>query len=188
MNPPKPDVAALSNAIRRLGQGDDTALPEIYRATCAKLFGITLRILGDRSEAEDALQDVYVNLWQHAARYDSARASPVSWLAVLARNRAIDRLRRLNAQGAKTRAPIEAADAVPDPAPSAEVSLILTGETQQLQRCIDMLENRTREAIRDAWFVGLSYPELAERANVPLGTVKSWVRRGLVRLKACLEQ
>ena len=188
MNPPKGDVAALSEAIQRLGRGDDSALPEIYRATSAKLFGITLRILGERTEAEDALQDVYVNLWQNAARYDSVRASPISWLAVLARNRAIDRLRRLNAQGAKARAPIEAADAVPDPAPGAEAALVTAGETLELHRCLDTLEDRARSAIRDAWFDGWSYPELAARADVPLGTLKSWVRRGLARLKECLDQ
>jgi RNA polymerase sigma factor (sigma-70 family) len=84
---------ALRAAMLRLADGDKTALEEIYRATRVKLFGICLRILGDRKEAEDALQDVYINLWQRADRYDPARASPIAWLAAFARNRAIDRLR-----------------------------------------------------------------------------------------------
>ncbi|MFM9936978.1 MAG: sigma-70 family RNA polymerase sigma factor [Novosphingobium sp.] len=182
------DIARLVEAIHRLGQGDNSALPVIYRATSAKLFGIILRILGDQTEAEDVLQDVYINLWQHAARFDVARASPISWLATFARNRAVDRLRRLTAQGAGRREPIEAADEVPDPAPRADDQLVAAGEAQALGRCIDALEARQREAIRAAWFDGLSYPDLAARAAVPLGTMKSWIRRGMIQLKECLER
>jgi RNA polymerase sigma factor (sigma-70 family) len=181
------DAVWLVEAIRRLGRGDDSALPVIYRATSAKLFGIALRILGDRAEAEDVLQEVYINLWQHAARFDAERASPISWLATFARNRAVDRLRRLTAGGAMRREPLDAADAVPDPAPRADDQLVSAGEAQALHRCIDALEVRQREAIRAAWFDGLSYPELASRAAVPLGTMKSWIRRGLIQLKECLE-
>jgi RNA polymerase sigma-70 factor (ECF subfamily) len=188
MKPAPGDAALLAEAIRRLGRGDDSALAVIYRATSAKLFGITLRILGDRAEAEDALQDVYINLWQHAARFDSERASPISWLATFARNRAVDRLRRLTAAGADKRAPLEAAEAVPDPAPRADDRLVTADDSDGLHRCIDALEVRQRDAIRAAWFEGLSYPELAARAAVPLGTMKSWVRRGLIQLKACLER
>ena len=86
--------ARLASAIVRIGAGDKSALDYVYRATSAKLFGICLRILGDRKEAEDTLQDVYLTLWRRADRFDPARASPITWVAVLARNRAIDRLRR----------------------------------------------------------------------------------------------
>lgn len=187
MTYPSDDMAPLARAITRLGSGDDSALPVIYRATSSKLFGIILRIVGDQAEAEDVLQDVYINLWQQAARFDTARGSPMGWLATFARNRAVDRLRRLNTAGASKRAPIEAADLVADPTPDAEHQLIGAGEANALQRCIDTLNMHQRDAIRAAWFDGLSYPELAERANVPLGTMKSWIRRGMIQLKECLE-
>ena len=175
----------LIDAMQRLKSGDRKALAEVYQATSAKLFGICLRILGDRSEAEDALQDVYVSLWNNAGKFDSARASPISWLAMFARNRSIDRMRRSGKL--RSAEPITAADAVPDPAPGAETLLMQGEEASRIQTCLGTLEDRQREAIRAAFFGGASYPELAERANVPLGTMKSWIRRGLARLKECLE-
>ncbi len=176
----------LIDAMQRLKVGDRKALAEVYQATYAKLFGICLRILGDRSEAEDALQDVYVSLWNNAGLFDARRASPISWLATFARNRSIDRMRR----SGKLRAaePIAAAEAVADPAPGAEAMLLDGEESAQIRICLGTLEDRQREAIRAAFFGGASYPELAQRAEVPLGTMKSWIRRGLARLKECLER
>ena len=103
---------ALIDAMQRLKQGDRKALSEVYQSTYAKLFGICLRILGDRSEAEDALQDVYVSLWNNADRFDAGRASPISWLATFARNRSIDRMRRSGRL--RSTEPIEAAETVPE--------------------------------------------------------------------------
>ncbi len=176
---------ALRAAMIRLGEGDKTALEEIYRATRVKLFGICLRILGDRKEAEDALQDVYVNLWQRADRYDPARASPIAWLAAFARNRAIDRLRmgrvRSGAVGIEEAAPLA------DEAPLAEALLIDLERNAQIHTCLGSLDERTQMHIRAAFFDGMTYAQLAEQAGVPLGTMKSWIRRGLQRLRACLE-
>src|SRR4051812_39696296 len=103
----------LVRALERAGQADEASLREIYELTSAKLFGICLRILGDTQEAEDALQDVYVSVWRRAASFDASRASPITWLATLARNRAIDRLR--SSRRAGTSEPPEAAAQVPDP-------------------------------------------------------------------------
>ncbi|MFM6930688.1 MAG: sigma-70 family RNA polymerase sigma factor [Novosphingobium sp.] len=175
----------LAEAIGRVAQGDRKALEFVYRATSAKLFGICLRISGDRGEAEDALQDVYVNLWNAAGRFDAARASPVSWLAVFARNRTIDRLRRRRRVDAS--APMEAADHVADAAPLADEALLAGEESARIHTCLDTLEERQRGVIRTAFFDGVTYADLAARQDVPLGTVKSWVRRGLARLKQCLE-
>ena len=175
----------LAEAIGRIAKGDRKALEFVYRATSAKLFGICLRISGDRGEAEDALQDVYVNLWNAAGRFDAARASPVSWLAVFARNRTIDRLRRRRRVDAS--APIEAAEHVADDAPLAEEALLAGEENARLHTCLETLEKRQRGVIRTAFFDGVTYADLAARQDVPLGTVKSWVRRGLARLKLCLE-
>jgi len=176
---------ALREAMIRLADGDQSALEEIYRATRVKLFGICLRILGDQKEAEDALQDVYVNLWQRADRYDPARASPIAWLAAFARNRAIDRLRTGKVRSGAV--PIEEAAPLPDQLPLADDLLIDAQQAAQIHKCLGTLDERTQGHIRAAFFEGRTYAQLAEAADVPLGTMKSWIRRGLMRLRACLE-
>ena len=176
---------ALRDAMARLAEGDQSALEEIYRATRVKLFGICLRILGDRKEAEDALQDVYVNLWQRADRYDPTRASPIAWLAAFARNRAIDRLRTGKVRGGAV--PVEEAAPLADEAPLADMLLVDAEQVAQIHKCLGALDARTQGHIRAAFFEGRTYAQLAEAADVPLGTMKSWIRRGLQRLRACLE-
>ena len=176
---------ALREAMERLAAGDSEALEIVYRMTRVKLFGITLRILGDRKEAEDALQDVYVNLWQRADRYDPTRASPISWLATFARNRAIDRLRTGKVRGGAVG--IEEAAPLPDQSPLADMLLVDAEQTAQIHQCLAGLDARTQGHIRAAFFDGQTYAQLAEQAGVPLGTMKSWIRRGLQRLRACLE-
>lgn len=175
----------LRAAMARLADGDSAALEEIYESTRLKLFGICLRILGDRKEAEDALQDVYINLWQRADRYDPSRASPISWLATFARNRAIDRLRTGKVRGGAV--PVEEAAPLPDEAPLADSLLVDAEQSAQIHKCLTTLDDRTEAHIRSAFYDGYTYAELAERADVPLGTMKSWIRRGLQRLRACLE-
>jgi RNA polymerase sigma factor (sigma-70 family) len=170
--------------MRRLAAGERGALAEVYQATHAKLFGICLRILKDRKEAEDAVQDLYVSLWRRADRYDPARASPISWLAIFARNRAIDRLRGLQRQGD----PAPVAASIPDPQPLAEDQLVDAERQARVHACLAGLEPAQGEAIRSAFLEGSTYARLAERQGVPLGTVKSRIRRGLARLKACLER
>lgn len=178
--------ARLREAMQRLAEGDRSALEWIYQATSAKLFGICLRILGDRGEAEDALQDVYVSLWQRAKNYDPERASPISWLAVFARNRAIDRLRKGKVRSAAVS--VDEAAAIPDRRPLADAVLESSERSARIHDCIGTLEERQQDAIRTAFFEGTTYADLAERRGVPLGTMKSWVRRGLARLKRCLEE
>ena len=182
-----PDTARqrLTDAMARLAGGDEAALEEIYSATRGKLFGICLRILGDRKDAEDALQDVYVNLWQRADRFDPARASPISWLAIFARNRALDRLRRGKVRAGAVG--VEEAAMIADAAPLADVQMIDGERSARIHHCIETLDEQQGGNIRSAFFDGLTYAQLAESAGVPLGTMKSWIRRGLQKLKACLE-
>lgn len=177
--------ARLKAAMVRLAGGERAALEEIYRATHVKLFGICLRILGDRKEAEDALQDVFVALWRRADRYDAGRASPISWLASFARNRAIDRLRTGKVRAGAV--PVEAAADLADVAPLADDMLIDAENSARIHHCLGQLDEQPREAIRRAFFEGRSYPELASADGVPLGTMKSWIRRALARLKSCME-
>jgi RNA polymerase sigma-70 factor (ECF subfamily) len=175
------ELVALLGAV---SLGDRAAFADLYRRTSAKLYGICLRLLRSEPEAQDFLQEVYVLVWQKAERFDAARASAITWLATLARNKAIDRLRRrpVTSEG------IEAAADVEDERPSAFDLLGQAQDAARLGRCLDELEERTRAAIRAAFLDGATYPELAEREQVPLGTMKSWIRRGLLRLRGCLER
>ncbi|MBV7264972.1 sigma-70 family RNA polymerase sigma factor [Erythrobacter ani] len=176
---------ALRSAMVRLGEGDSAALEQIYSATRVKLFGICFRILGDQKEAEDALQDVYVNLWQRAGRYDPERASPISWLATFARNRAIDRLRTGKVRGGAVA--VEEAAPLPDAAPLADQMMIDGERAARVHTCLEQLDDPARSNIRAAFFDGSTYAQLAESADVPLGTMKSWIRRGMLKLRTCLE-
>ena len=176
--------AALVEALIRTGQDDRDAFRTVYTMTSAKLFGICLRICVDRQGAEDVLHDVYLTIWNRAGAYQPGRASPISWLATIARNRAIDWRRRQ----ARTRAaPVDEADAILDGAPRQDDALLGEEANARLHHCLEGIESRQRSAFRSAFFGGLTYAELAERQAVPLGTMKSWVRRGLLALRGCLD-
>lgn len=166
--------------------GDREAFESLYRLTSGMLFGICMRVLADRAESEDVLQEVYVTVWDKAVQFDAARAGATTWLGMIARNRAIDRLRALPPR--MRMAPIEAADAIPDPGPSPAVEAEAATDRARLDDCLDQLDQRRRSLIRIAFFDGATYEELAARVGAPLGSVKSWIRRGLLQLRGCLEQ
>ena len=169
----------------RIAVGERAALRQLYESTSAKLFGVCLRILSDREEAEDVLQEVYVTIWRRADRFDAGRASVMTWVSTIARNRSIDRLR---ARGPLAYAePVDEIE-IADGGPSAETLLQVADEDHRLQRCLAELDDRTESVIRTAFFEGVTYEALAQRMDTPLGTVKSWIRRGLAKLKGCLEQ
>jgi RNA polymerase sigma-70 factor (ECF subfamily) len=175
----------LVDALVGTGHEDRSAFRDLYALTSAKLFGICYRICGERQAAEDVLHDVYLTIWKRAGAYEPHRASPITWLGTIARNRAIDWRR---AQGVRRSTPIEDAPPIPDAAPLASETMVADEEAHQLHECLKGLEDRQRGAIRTAFFDGVTYAELAERESVPLGTMKSWVRRGLARLRECLER
>lgn len=174
----------LEDLIRAVAGGDRAAFASLYDRTSAKLYGICLRLLRDEAEAQDVLQDAYVSVWNKAEHYDSAKASPITWLAVLARNKAIDRLRQRRIGSDD----LDAAANVEDDSPSAFTVVERQQDAARLAGCLDELEDRARAMIRAAFLDGATYPELAEREGVPLGTMKSWIRRGLQRLRGCLER
>ena len=173
----------LAQALSSVARGDRAAFHEVYQRTSAKLYGICCRILGDGQDAEDALQEAYVNVWRRAERFDALRASPITWLAAVARNTAIDRLR---ARGNRAIAPIEEAFDIADPAPRADSLMEEAGESARLRNCLGELGAREAALIRTAFLEGASYPELATRAGEPLGTIKSRIRRSLMKLRDCL--
>jgi RNA polymerase sigma factor (sigma-70 family) len=169
----------------RVAGGDRSALQQLYQATSAKLFGVCLRILSNKDESEDVLQEVYLTIWRRADRFEAGRASVMTWISTIARNRAIDRLR--------ARGPLAYAQQVDDMeiedgAPGAQVMLEVAQSGEALGRCLSELDGRTEKVIRTAFFEGVTYEALAQQMGTPLGTVKSWVRRGLLKLKGCLER
>ncbi len=176
---------ALRSALLRSGHGEGSALKEVYDKTSAKLFGVCMRILGDPGEAEDVLQEVYLSVWRNAAAFDAARASPITWLATIARNRSIDRLR---ARRPGRSDPIDAALQVADSEPSALTRMAVGQDVTRLHDCVGELEALHRDAIRAAFLDGLTYEVLATRAGVPLGTMKSWIRRSLLKLRVCMDR
>ena len=173
----------LAAALHRVAKGDRSAFHEVYRRTCAKLMGVCLRISSDREEAEDVLQEVYVSVWQKAAQFDSARSSPITWLATMARNRAIDRLR---AGGRRITTPLEGIVEPADETPDALDRLLDAEGEHDMATCIEELSNGDAVLVRTAFFEQATYAELAARSGLPLGTVKSRIRRALIKLRGCL--
>jgi RNA polymerase sigma-70 factor, ECF subfamily len=174
-------IAAL---IGQIAGGDRAAFRDLYSAASAKLFGVALRILNDRQEAEDALQEVMTRIWLNARRYDATRARGMTWTIAIARNHSIDRLR---ARGPK----LDGDDAlalVEDRAPGVEAGLVARGEAKRIADCFATLDAAKADAVRGAYLGGLSYEQLATRHDVPLNTMRSWLRRGLLSLKECLER
>lgn len=177
------DPAGLGPLLLAIGRRDQQAFEQLYRLTSAKLFGICKRMLVQGSDAEDALQEVYLTVWNKAAQFDAQRGRPITWLAAIARSRCIDRL-RLGGVDRHTD-PVDL-----DQLPETEVvdPVELASEQQRLDNCLSNLQNQHRTVIRTAFFDGCTYHDLAARTGVPLGTMKSWIRRGLMSLKACLER
>lgn len=130
------------------------------------------------------LQDVYLTVWRKADGFDPQRASPITWLATLARNRAIDRLR---ARGGRVVADVAEAEAVADPVPLASAMIETHEDHERLISCMDQLDPRHADVVRTAFFEGVTYEALSQRLSMPLGTLKSWIRRSLMSLRGCLE-
>lgn len=171
---------ALNALLQACGKGDRLAFEVMYHATSARLFGICLHYSGNRAEAEEVLQEVYIMTWLKASRFDPQLASAMTWLATMARNKAIDRRRaRRPHDPLETITELSTQDSIAD-------SLEREQEGSQLDRCLETLEEAQQRYIRVAFFEGYSYAELAERHGIALGTMKSWIRRGLLRLRLCL--
>lgn len=182
---PAANSLSLEDLLAQVALGNRTAFDALYRATSSRLFGICLRVLAQRPEAEDALQDVYTAVWRKASQFDPAKASAPAWLAMIARNKAIDRLRSLPLEQA--RASLELAQNVEDPAASPAQAAQMATDRVRLEHCLEGLEPKRRSLIRAAFFDGLTYEELAARIEAPLGSIKSWIRRGLLQLRECLD-
>ena len=175
--------AALEEALGKVADGERTALRRVYDLTSAKLLGVILHIVRDRDAAEDVLQEVYLKVWDRAGRFDRTRASPITWLCAIARNAAIDAVRKT---GRRSEVSDDFLPEIKDETPNADTMLCDAQENERLQNCLEGLQDDHRKCIRLAFFRGFTHTELASRLDVPLGTMKSWIRRGLSSLKGCL--
>jgi RNA polymerase sigma-70 factor (ECF subfamily) len=170
--------------IGRVALGDRAAFGRLYDATSGALFAVCLRVLKNRAEAEDALQDVYLRIWHKADRYAVTGHSPMTWLLTVARNRAIDRLRAKAAANVG----LDAAGEIAEPRPGPEAAAVAASDSRRIAACFDELPEARAAAVRAAYLEGASYQTLAARHGVPLNTMRTWLRRSLSRLKECLSR
>ena len=182
--------ARLAELLARTALADQMAFGELYRATSSQLYGVAVRILREAGTAEEVLQEAYVAVWHHAGSYAPAKSQPLTWLTAIVRNRCLDSLRRRELDTVPMAADDDQhADLDPpgDARTPAEL-LIEAADAQAVRACVESLEGGSRQAIALAFFQGLTHAELAAHLHQPLGTVKSWVRRGLERLRQCLDR
>lgn len=188
---------ALAETLSRVALGDRAAFAALYQSTSAHLFGVILRINPDRAQAEDLLQDIFVSIWRAAQGFDAARAQPMTWLTSIARNKAIDSLRRRKTEVSTVSTHVPGHDGEDDTdrlaaLPSGDAGplelLLQAAEMQQVTHCVGELSAEQQQCVALAYYQGLSHSEVAEHLTQPLGTVKSWVRRALIALKDCLGQ
>ena len=174
-------TAADHAALERMARGDHDALAELYDRHARLVYSLALRIVRDQGDAEDVVQEVFSQAWRQAARYESSRGNVIAWLLNLSRSRAIDRLR-----GRRTR-PEAAADSLalelPDLAQPIDEKLALSGRATQIRAAVEELSVLERMAIELAFYEGLTHVEIAKRLELPLGTVKTRIRQGLLKLK-----
>ena len=173
---------ALVALVKRISQGDEAAVGQLYDMTSSIVYGLALRILGEVANAEEVVLDVYTQVWRQASTYDEARGAPLAWLLTIARTRSVDRLRSGWQRRQRTE-PLETSDTIPVSAENPEVAAEI-GERRRLVRlALDELNTDQRQAIELAYYSGLSHSEIAARLNEPLGTVKTRIRLGMIKLR-----
>lgn len=175
----------LVEVMGRVAARDRDAFALLYRATSAKLYGVILGILARRSIADEVLQDVYVRIWEKAGDFDATKGSPVAWMAAVARNRALDEVRR-----AKTTPTVALPDGFDLPSEAATVLDTMEGNDRlrALVACLDRLDGDKREAVLLAYYRGCSREALSQRYGRPVPTIKTWLHRSLLQLRLCLRQ
>jgi len=180
---------ALIELLAKVALADQRAFAELYRQTSPHLYAIALRILKEPAAAEEIVQEAYVSVWHHAGTYVAAKSQPLTWLASIVRNRCLDQLRRreVDTFPLTSGGDDEAAYDPPADTPAPLDLLVAGAEAQAVRNCVETLDAGPKQAIALAFFQGLSHAQLAAHLREPLGTIKSWVRRGLERLKRCLE-
>jgi len=183
--PPDAEQSRLATLLSRSALGDQAAFAQLYAATRAKLFAVSLRIVRERQIAEEVLQDSFVSIWRHAGDYARARSAPTTWMTAIVRNRSLDVLRRPREEADIDEA--LTANLVDESAvPQRDVEA--RAEAHSIAACLGELEAGERQSIALAFYHGLSHSELSSHLHKPLGTVKTHIRRGLAKLRDCLER
>jgi RNA polymerase sigma-70 factor (ECF subfamily) len=177
-------AAEVEDMIAQVALRDSSAFSALYDATSGKLFGVCLRVLNNRSEAEEVLQEVYIRIWHKAGSYAVTGHSPMTWLITVARNLAIDRLRTRKAPTRNIDTVFDLADDRPGP----EEEAIANSQRAQIDACMSKLAPERADAVRQAYLGGVTYKDLADHHGVPLNTMRTWLRRSLQKLKECLTQ
>jgi len=178
--------AAWVDYIQRAGAGEQEALASLYDESCQLVYSLALRVLGNTADAEEVTLDVYTQVWRDARKFDRQRGTPGAWLATLARSRAIDRLRRGAARGSREE-PFPAFTDFPDSAARPDEAGAAGQQRRLIQAALDALAPEQREAIELAYFFGFSHAELAAKLGQPLGTVKTRIRLGMMKLRELLQ-
>ncbi len=180
----------LRDDLAHVALGDRAALRRVYEATSAHLFGVALRILNRRDLAEDALQEAFVNVWHHAGGYRASQSAPMTWLISIVRNKALDHLRAGRRYATESLDEGEGEDEarqVADDRPDPMQLLLAAADALSVRACMDAIDASQRQCLALAYYHGYSHGEVAGHLNAPLGSVKAWIRRGLERLKRCLD-
>lgn len=181
------DVPDDYDLMDRIQRRDADALGEMFNRYGGLIFTLALRILHDRAEAEELVSDVFLEIWRRAPRYDPNRGAPMTYLVTLGRSRAIDR-QRSAASRAQHRASADLTADAPSPAPGPSASVLLDENSRRVRSAMGQLDPVPRQAVELAFFDGLTHTQIAARLNKPLGTVKTYIRQGLIRLRDCLRK
>lgn len=187
MTAPSPD-AELMALIDRIGHRDEAALRQLYDRTSPKLMGLAMRVVRQREWAEDVLQEAFLTVWRVAGDYRSSLSPPLAWLGLIVRSRALDLLRRRTADRAQLTQEFDElmADQMESDAPNPVDTADASEQAWALHQCLAQLEGKQREVVSLAYLREMSHGELAEQLKLPLGTVKTWIRRGLEKLRVCM--
>ncbi|WP_075995441.1 sigma-70 family RNA polymerase sigma factor [Salaquimonas pukyongi] len=181
--PNEPNAPDLHELLSRVALADRAAFDTLYAAASPKLFAVLIRILRDRSMAEDALQEVFVKVWQKADGFRSGSQAPMAWLYAIARNHAIDTIRAQK----RLHDDLDDHQELSSPEPDPEQAAVAASERERIDNCLEELEPQKAEAVVSAYMEGYSYQELADRYSVPLNTMRTWLRRSLISLRKCLD-
>ncbi|MGU3628984.1 RNA polymerase sigma factor [Comamonas sp. C24C] len=178
----------LMDLLDRVATRDEVALKLLYDQTASRLYGLALRILGNKEWAEDVLQESFLGIWRSAGTYRDSLSPPMAWMGMLVRSRALDFLRRRKAERLHLNTPIEDVDALAQEKDTKGPMQLVEASEQAaaLHQCLQRLEPPQRQVVSLAYLRDLSHTELASSLKLPLGTVKTWVRRSLEQLRKCM--
>ena len=187
MKPDSPDTQLIA-LLDRVALADEPALRELYELTASKLYGVAVRVVSNREWAEDVLQEAFVNIWRIAGDYKASLSPPMAWMALIVRSRGLDFLRRRASDRADVMQELDdvISDTVAGDSPNPLDTAQASEQARALHQCLGQLDHKQREVVSLAYLRDMSHGELAEQLKLPLGTVKTWIRRGLEQLRGCM--